>query len=1184
MEVLETDKRVTRSQHLLPDSLLSLSRSPLKDARIAQRNYHPTEPIVPDDPDADDEILLSPAKSRPVNSRPNSSSSKRSASPPPQDEYRDPSQPDGRELKRLKRDTEDAKDDAEPDRGGSDVENTNTDVRRTAPSTHTRNLSEPSLASFLKPRSSSKRTPKGKARARSVPVFPVLDLSNPPTTPWDRRARSRSPSKERDTFKLQFSFSSLAAIPDEMVASLLRPTPLVTAEPPSTPKDSLATPMSPLTPVPATPLPVQTRPSIDLGRIEGLPPSASSLFTFTNPAPPVLSSVAEEPQISDAVEEPKAVQPRAPSRLPRPSSAMGLAPAPGASKSMPPAKKETMAPPPVPSGRSTAKPAKNAFQLMMASSARGAVGKGKGKEKEKPAPAASSTSAAPSFVAKGKGKERAEEQPKEEKKVSLKAKMRTREKPKPIPLPIHVRLPDESDAEPTSTPTAASLPVTPKITPDPPALVQAPVAPPSPLTDLDDEEAPNAEPLIDDDGPPPPVSSPEFLYSPSAGPQLMLVEEPARPAETPVAEENVADAVEIPLETPLHKDVTMGLESVPDIAMSGDKEPPVVESAPKGRPRSRLGKPRLPAPLPAPADRVTRSASLKRKDAGGGVQKRVLDAEIEKPAKKQKMSAEPGSPTKMPMASPSKTSSFAAPTKASAARATIAKPPAKNKPVSAAAPSHTPSPTKNRLARASSMFNARPPPSFARAFTGPDGNPSSLQTLASALEKLRMPPPERPNTSLGFSRDDTDNSLAESTRSMDDRHIGLGRPTAGLQRASTVASIESTSSTSSLAGESLSKSKPPTSSSVPRPKSALAQRPLAAFMTTGSGSRLAVGKGSIMRGGSSLFGGAARGRAAPKVSRNPGLPSVMGSPVKGGGGDGDVTVLVEDPIESTEASGTIERVTSPRAVTFDMSSLLDLAGSKKGKEKEQLPSEWRHHASRRASLAGQDLSKSVSLPPKSVGLMGPPETPLDRMRSTSSSYPSSSDASGTDGMRRSTRIAKNAASADNSVDEEDVVATEAQTVSQPLAILKGCTVFVDIVSEIGDDSAKLFITDMLRNLGARVLASVGQTCTHIVYKNGQRSTYTRYKALSDPKPHVVGMEWVIKSAEKRNHEDELPYVIDMDDMNTTAMKRRKSMLPRLVDNADGDQSFEGSSTSMIVDDDLAPLERARLRKAGTVGI
>ncbi|KAJ7188632.1 hypothetical protein C8R46DRAFT_878252, partial [Mycena filopes] len=428
---------------------------------------------------------------------------------------------------------------------------------------------------------------------------------------------------------------------------------------------------------------------------------------------------------------------------------------------------------------------------------------------------------------------------------------------------------------------------------------------------------------------------------------------------------------------------------------------------------------------------------------------------------------------------------------------------------------------------------------------------SSLQTLASALEKLRMPPPERPNTSMGFSRDDTDSTLAESTRSADERSIGIGigRPSGGLQRASTVASIGSTSSsTSSIAGDCPSSAKP-VSAGAPPLKPALVQRPLSAFMgakgaaAAGGASRLAVGTGSIMRGGPSVFG-AGRVRMAPKVSRNPGLPSVMGSPVKGGGGGDDDPMLEEESMPSfeqntdTKDTSTTERVTSPRGVTFDFSGLVEFGASKKGKEKERLPEEWRQNASRRASMAGQDLSKSVSLPPRPVGLMGPPETPLLGTRSTSSSYPSSSSS---EAMRRSTRIAKSTPANDD--DEAAATAGDPQqrpaaTPIQPLTILKGCIVFVDIISELGDDAARSFITDMLKNLGARVLGSVGQTCTHIVYKNGLRSTYTRYKALPDPKPHVVGMEWVVQSAEKRIHEDEAPYLIDMDDMNTTAMKVR----------------------------------------------
>ncbi|KAJ7877688.1 hypothetical protein B0H14DRAFT_2342252 [Mycena olivaceomarginata] len=106
----------------------------------------------------------------------------------------------------------------------------------------------------------------------------------------------------------------------------------------------------------------------------------------------------------------------------------------------------------------------------------------------------------------------------------------------------------------------------------------------------------------------------------------------------------------------------------------------------------------------------------------------------------------------------------------------------------------------------------------------------------------------------------------------------------------------------------------------------------------------------------------------------------------------------------------------------------------------------------------------------------------------------------------------------------------------PLSILTGCTVYVDIVSESGDDSAKLLITDMLKQLGARVLGSVGQTLTHIVYKNGRPGTVAHYKALPEPKPAVVGMEWVVRSAETGAHAVETPYLIHIDDMTNTAVK------------------------------------------------
>ncbi|KAK7057512.1 BRCT domain-containing protein [Favolaschia claudopus] len=1394
MESIDTVKRVTRSQLPLPDSHLSLNRSPLKEARIAQRNQsQPPPEVSPDDGgDTDDEILLSPGKNRQFNAQVNANS-KRSASPPPTDEYNNTDAPlDGRELKRLKWDAEEMEKHQKQrdlDLGGSDIENTDTNIRTTTTPSHTRNLSEPIVASnkkSSKSRSASKQTPaspKNKGRARSVPVYPVLDLSNPPVTPWHRRARSRSrsPSKERDSPKLQLTFSALASIPDEgpmppppppAEPTLSEPpaafiiTPPMIVEPPCTPaapanrRTVFATPMSPLTPLPETPRQFPSRQGdfdgfpraigwgvsiADVQRIDGLPPSSESSSLF----PPIPNAAQSLPSPSDdaiAVESPapadtpleatqlretaeasKPAKASSQSRLPRPStvqSSMGPPPVPVASTSnlatvtgKTSSKAKSMGPPSVPSTGP-----QNAFSLMMASKSRGVAtrAQAKGKEKEIPKPvksiaASSSTStslpkvttassvasssksavtssskapaAAPKENGKGKGKEK--EQPlakakEETKKSSLKSKMRPREKPKPLPLPMHIRDPDDSDGELTSTPTTVSRPETPisttvaalsevKLEPVVPAAqyerrVSSPlselddddvpqeavptvlVAPPrrlsSPLTDLaDDDLLPEAERVMEDDALLPPASSsPDMFPSPAAGPQLELPTEAANgvSASTLTAGEtklNVDPSVDMsgviiaPIPT---RDVIMDSvdgvqladvsmpEALPNVTSPADLKGKIKSSGAKAKPRG------LTALPPAP-ERVTRSA-LKRKEAEGGAQTQTqqkLSFGVGPAMKKQKMNADyDGStvpPSKIPLpspskkasfrlpeepvagpSSPSKRSSFADPTKSSATRASLTKTPGKNKPVSAAAglSGGSESPTKNKLARSSSLFTAKPP-SYSRIAA----STSSLLTLANALEKLKMPPPERPNTSMGFSKDDSDKTLAESTRSADDRSIGLGRPTAGLQRASTVASIESTSSTSSITGGTAKA----TSSVAPAP---LKQGTLTAFMGgKGATAKLMVGSGSILRGTGSAAAargglpsvfGTGRGRSAPKVSRNPGLPSVMASPVKGGGGSGDNEVgddtmleeelmpTVAESFEPKENALTIERVTSPRGVSFDLPILAQFEASKKGKEKERLPEEWRQNASRRASMALQDLSKSVSLPVKPV--MGPPENPLQGMRSTSSSYPSSSSAdptgsSNTDGMRRSTRIAK--ATAETSIDNEDVSVSEPTPTIQPLTVLKGCIVFVDIISDVGDHSARSFITDMLKNLGARVLGSVGQTCTHIVYKNGLRSTYNRYKALADPKPHVVGMEWVVQSAEKRSHEDETPYLIDMDDMNTTAIKRRKSMLPRLMsgsmadDSMDGEFSFEGSSSSMIMDDELshlAPLERARLRKAGAAGI
>jgi len=157
---------------------------------------------------------------------------------------------------------------------------------------------------------------------------------------------------------------------------------------------------------------------------------------------------------------------------------------------------------------------------------------------------------------------------------------------------------------------------------------------------------------------------------------------------------------------------------------------------------------------------------------------------------------------------------------------------------------------------------------------------------------------------------------------------------------------------------------------------------------------------------------------------------------------------------------------------------------------------------------------------------------------------------------------------------------------------------VDVRTEDGQDAGSLFV-EMLKGMGARILARVGQSCTHIVFKDGLMSTLTRYRLLNEPKPFVVGIAWVVESVERRTRLDEADYAVDLEDMNIAGTnKRRKSMLPKLISvdangpgnmsaypsaegqeegkEDNGDQSME-SSSSIILGDGLTPLERARRR-------
>ena len=383
------------------------------------------------------------------------------------------------------------------------------------------------------------------------------------------------------------------------------------------------------------------------------------------------------------------------------------------------------------------------------------------------------------------------------------------------------------------------------------------------------------------------------------------------------------------------------------------------------------------------------------------------------------------------------------------------------------------------------------------------GAGSSLSTLSNALEKLRMPPPSRPNTSMGFNRDehDDDDTFGIPTRSKDDATVkrvslGLGRSETGLKRAATFGA-------SSFKSPGVSTDVSSSSGMLKKP---LVQKSLAIFMGgkagTAGGSQPATGvhmrsgiKSGLTGKGPAIFG--VGGGLRRTVSKKTSLPSVMDSPVKRVQ-EGGTEEIMEDTIEDADQDAQTPRgsetlVVAP-TISNDVPRLdeLEIQGSVKGKEKASTFG----FNSRRASMVSHALSQSLdSLPPppqsKSRGLMGPPATPpaggRSGIRSSSSTYPSSSASghspsrTGTSiGTRSSVRIAKTAPGAlmkikggtgsHVSSGRKGVgggASTEPNPVPESLKILNDCIIFVDVRTDDGDEAGSLFI-DMLAGVGARV--------------------------------------------------------------------------------------------------------------------
>lgn len=1287
----------------------------MKDARIALRNHSTeVTRSYKDSSESDDDILLSPGKHI-QSSKDSQQRAilvpKRSASPPLRDEYASHSESpsDRRALKRIKRDVDVDQDGQCRDENITRIESRPPSAHSRSASQPNMGPSSHARSGLSQPPASALRTSPvpGKDRARSVPLFPSsssvphIDLRYPPPSP--RRTRSRSPSKERGN-KLMITsgpiqVAKLETIPDDnrpethaddpimaSSAPLLtlddharknanqertmdrrettndtandcsaRPSIPTVHQPPSTPATTqpltLAFPLSPLTPLPPTPLPSSAITSskdrhITAGREidedEGddddamvissqgskvLPPEKTRNIRLPRPSSVVsFSSVTSINRPSASTLEPKSTTLMGPpSTVPAGTQFLPV----GTTKPLPIAEKQAPSKPPV----------TNAFTVLMEQAHKGKrTDQSKRKEKTNSVRSGNSSSSLATIVPKQKGRNEEMGRP----KISIKAKMRPKEKVKLKPKPIStaVSITDDDDGHspppravsPTNISEFGHLPIAaPK---DLPMDAACAAGGDVDMTSPEMHSPPNAFQLDRPSTPPqtdlPVSASPVMGLRPQSNVAHVL---DLSEAPTPAAIEQLttAEPKPHPLASPIQSETSLVRSEttstnvdIPNIRL----EAPNVNSLPAPRtPASKLPLVKK-IHLITATDRVTRRMSQRQREKQAetssqaphtapsthrrmirkkhlypvGLEPKMESASIIAQEYPQDTEVSTTSPSDVvtdpvfeepvPPGPPMNLSSSirrvskvpqSRPTSSSTAKVVLPKIPSKTK-----FPSKPASPLSTRLVRSTSMISTRPPGGLARTFTGLSNNQgSSLSTLANALEKLRMPPPERPNTSMGFNRElDVDRDPEPAKCSADDSSIG-GHVVEGTILKRTV-SVESAESDAGSSGSAHTQG-----ASSGRGPLHFEQNSSGLFSREHVGSaKLYSGSGSVMRGGKTtsslqprprIFGMGTFGSGRmPKASRKTSLPSVMASPVKS---NGTADVVEEADMDCSGFDAARPSHTDP----------LSVPGLAVGGE---LEPPARKSPSRRVSLASQALSQSLSsLPSKQTQVMGPPTTPPNRrpgLRSSSSSYPSSTSLA-------SRQVPNPPVKGDvggHVTSEKSVEHTTAPSnmAQESLKILQDCVIFVDVRTDDGDEAGSLFM-EMLEVVGAKILTRVGQTCTHIIYKNGLVSTLTRYRSLRDPKPLVVGIAWVVECVEQRRRVDEAKFIVNLDGVNVAGTnKRRRSMLPKLIRREAGgtsssdverdrqgiesDQSMDGSSSSMIMDEELTPLELARRRRTG----
>jgi len=378
---------------------------------------------------------------------------------------------------------------------------------------------------------------------------------------------------------------------------------------------------------------------------------------------------------------------------------------------------------------------------------------------------------------------------------------------------------------------------------------------------------------------------------------------------------------------------------------------------------------------------------------------------------------------------------------------------------------------------------------------------TGLSNLSLALEKLKIPPPSRPATSLGFNSDTRFASNVpdpkNAPKAKDDSTIQLGnglpsssRTTATpLRRVATVGSVPS--------------SKPNTPASDSKPALLIATP---SAHPTGSGppvkkinlqSGIVVGKNSLGKQKGFVYRGVGNKRLFEKVSKKSTLPVVEASPVKGAGTaqriDSNESAFppTSEPLIGTLASCKEDNgQREPPAVMTAVEPMkleeafvehgnvlgVDNPATENGQAE---PTDMFNHASRRASLASQFLQQTLAVLPTtpSPTRAGGSKSKATERSQLSSQSTRSGLRSGSQfdvvGSRDTSRAASKSRAVDPRVSRLGSAAAASSSTTKPssLKVLKSCTIFVDVRTDDGDDAGGLFV-DMLKGLGAKV-CSIG---------------------------------------------------------------------------------------------------------------